>query len=157
MVKSKIQKPNKVDLKKIFLGLQEEMVSRLSTNREVITHPGTKGDASELKWIEMLNNYLPQRYKVDKAFVLDSEGARSEQIDVVVYDRQYSPFLFHEGGAIYIPSESVYAVFEVKQSLNKDAIEYAGGKVESVRKLKRTSVKIPHAGGTFSPNTTTPF
>lgn len=142
---------NKVNLKKIFLGLQEEMICRLSTNREVITHPGTKGDASELKWIDMLNNYLPTRYKVDKAFVLDSKGIRSEQIDVVIYDRQYSPFLLREGSAIYIPSESVYAVFEVKQSLNKEAIEYAGCKAESVRKLKRTSVPIPHAGGKFRP------
>ncbi len=147
-MKNKIKK---VDLRSIFLNLQEQMISKLSTNRKTILHPGTKGDASELNWIEMLNSYLPQRYKVDKAFVLDSDGHLSDQIDLVIYDRQYSPFLFNQDGALYIPSESVYAVFEIKQSINKNVIEYAGNKIESVRRLKRTSKHIYHAGGIEKP------
>jgi hypothetical protein len=139
----------RVDLKQIFMKLQNQMIAQLSTNREIITQPGTKGDASELNWIEMLNTYLPERYKVDKAFVLDSGGDLSEQIDIVIYDRQYSPFLFHQDGAIYIPAESVYAVFEVKQTISKEKIEYAGNKFASVRRLKRTSVPISHAGGEY--------
>jgi hypothetical protein len=142
---------NKIDLKKIFMNLQRQMISRLSANSKIINHPTAKGDASELNWIKMLNTYLPKRYKVDKAFVLDHEGILSEQIDLVIYDHQYSPFLFYQDNALYIPSESVYAVFEIKQNINKDVIEYAGKKAESVRKLKRTSASIPHAGGRFAP------
>ncbi len=140
-----------IDLKKIFMGLQDQMIATLSSNRETIKHPGTKGDASELKWIEMLNGYLPQRYKVNKAFVVDCNGTISQQIDIVIYDQHYSPFLFHQDGAIYVPAESVYGVFEVKQNLNKDAVEYSGQKAESVRRLKRTSVPIVHAGGKYKP------
>ncbi len=140
-----------MDLKKIFMNLQKQMISRLSANSKIINHPTAKGDASELNWIEMLNTYLPKRYKVDKAFVLDHEGTLSEQIDLVIYDHQYSPFLFNQDNALYIPSESVYAVFEIKQNINKDVIEYAGKKAESVRKLKRTSTSIRHAGGKFAP------
>jgi len=139
----------RVDLKQIFMKLQNQMIAQLSANREIITHPGTKGGASELNWIEMLNTYLPERYKVDKAFILDSGGDLSEQIDIVIYDKQYSPFLFHQDGAIYIPAESVYAVFEVKQTISKEKIEYAGNKFASVRRLKRTSVPISHAGGEY--------
>jgi len=146
-----VGKNNKIDLRAIFMKLQEQMISKLSTDGLAISHPTAKGDASELNWIDMLDKYLPKRYKVDKAFVLDFEGSLSEQIDVVVYDRHYSPFLFDQDGTKYIPSESVYAVFEVKQDLNKEAIEYAGRKAESVRRLKRTSVTIPHAGGKFRP------
>ena len=112
----------------LFLGLQKQMIVQLSANRENIVHPGTKGDASELSWIEMLQNYLPQRYQVRKAFVLDSTGELSEQIDIVIFDRHYSPFLFNQDGALYVPAESVYAVIEVKQDLNKEQIEYAGSK-----------------------------
>jgi hypothetical protein len=77
----------------------------------------------------MLNNYLPERYFVDNAFVLDCEGKLSDQIDVVIYDRQYSPFLFNQNFVKYIPAESVYAVFEVRQEIDLGNLKYAGGKV----------------------------
>ena len=136
-------------LRDLFIGLQAQMVAKLNTNRSGISHPGAKGDASELNWIQWLKEYLPKRYCVDKAFVIDCEDNLSHQMDVVIYDRQYTPFAFKQDSVIYIPAESVYAVFEVKQELNKGYIDYAGEKFESVRALKRTSVPIPHAGGIF--------
>jgi hypothetical protein len=140
-----------VDLHQLFLGLQQQLSATLSTNRRAIRHPGTKGDASELNWLKMLNTHLPARYRAEKAFVLDAEGQLSEQTDVVVFDRQYCPLLFVQGGAKYVPAESVYAVFEVKQELSKKAIEYAARKAATVRQLRRTSVPIPHAGGVYPP------
>jgi len=140
-----------IDLRELFLSLQKQMTARLQADRDVILHSGTKGDAAELNWLKMMDDYLPRRYQVSKAFVLDSRGSLSEQIDVVVHDRQYSPFLFNQDGARYVPAESVYAVFEVKQEFSKDIIEYAGQKIASVRNLHRTSAPIPHAGGTFTP------
>ena len=56
-----------------------------------------------------------------------------------------------------IPAESVYAVFEAKQTLNKEHIEYAREKVASVRRLHRTSLPIPHAGGTYPPKPLIPI
>src|SRR5262249_40096012 len=47
------------------------------------------------------------------------------------------------------PAESVYAVFEAKQTANADLVAYAQQKVASVRKLFRTSLPIPHAGGMY--------
>lgn len=138
---------NKIDIKDLFLSFQDEMKQSLRISRRHIGHPGSKGDASENEWIGWLTKYLPQRYKVDKAFVVDHEGTLSEQMDIVIYDRQYSPFVFHHNGIIYIPAESVYAVFEVKQELDKGNLEYAAGKIACVRELKRTSAPIVHAGG----------
>ena len=85
--------PTKVDLHKLFLGLQSQLVTKLQTNRALIQHPGTKGEAAELDWVGMLQQYLPSRYQVAKAFVIDADGTLSEQIDVVIFDRQYCPFL----------------------------------------------------------------
>jgi hypothetical protein len=140
-----------ISLRGLFLNLQQQMVASLSTVREVIPHAGTKGDASELHWLNMLNAYLPERYRADKAFVVDCQGRLSQQIDVVIYDRQYSPFLFNQDGAKYVPAESVYAVFESKQEMSAPHIKYAQEKARSVRRLKRTSAPIPHAGGTYKP------
>lgn len=142
-----VKQKNKIDIREIFLGLQHQMRSRLTLNRSILTHPVAKGDASELEWIEMLSAYLPKRYCVDKAFIIDCEGNLSEQIDIVIYDRQYSPFILKQNGATYVPAESVYAVTEVKSTLNKAVIEYASKKTASVRRLKRTRAPIVHAGG----------
>lgn len=114
-------------------------------------HPGMKGDDTEDNWREWLMAYLPNRYAVAKGVVIDADGNESEQIDVIIYDRQYSYLVLKHNETFLIPAESVYAVFEVKQSLNKGYMEYAQHKTESVRKLKRTSVAIKHAGGKYDP------
>lgn len=124
-----------IDLKEMFAGLQTEMNAALNINRFAIHHQGCKGDATEDKWIEFLRTYLPKRYNVDKAMVIDHEGNVSQQIDIVLYDVFFTPFIFNHDGFKYIPAEGVYAVFEVKQDI-KNNIEYAGKKIESVRKLK---------------------
>lgn len=134
-----------IDLKELFGGLQKQMLASLNVDREFIGHPGSKGDASERRWIEFIRTYLPDRYKVDKAIVIDSTGNVSEQMDVVIYDAIYTPFIFNQDGFMYIPAESVYAVFEVKQDV-KGYIDYAAQKVESVRKLKRTSIGMVASG-----------
>src|SRR5207253_2035678 len=112
-------------------------------------HPVSSGDASEEVWLELLTKYLPKRYMADKAFVVDSNGVFSQQIDVLIFDRQYTPFIFEFKGEKIVPAEGVYAVFEAKQSINAAQVGYAQAKVASVRKLHRTSLPIPHAGGTY--------
>jgi hypothetical protein len=129
--------------------LHDDIQERLARARRSFGHPGTKGDASESVWLELLKTYLPQRYQAASAHVVDSQGTFSEQIDVVVFDRQYSPFIFQFQGQTVIPAESVYGVFEAKQSINAEQVAYARKKVVSVRRLHRTSLPIPHAGGTY--------
>jgi hypothetical protein len=68
---------------------------------------------------------------------------------VVIFDRQYTPFIFNFEGQTVVPAESVYAIFEAKQSIDSRLISYARNKVESVRSLHRTSLPIPHAGGIY--------
>jgi hypothetical protein len=136
-------------LSKLLAGLHDDIENRLSIARKSFVHPGTKGSASENVWLELLTNYLPRRYQVSNAHVVDSEGAFSDQIDVVVFDRQYSPFIFKFEGHVIVPAESVYAVFEAKQSINATEVKYAQDKIRSVRSLIRTSLPIPHAGGTY--------
>jgi hypothetical protein len=138
-------------LSKILAGLHDEVEQRLATARKTFGHPGTKGDASQGVWLELFKTYLPQRYQSETAHVVDSKGAFSDQIDVVLFDRQYSPLVFRFQDEMIVPAESVYAVFEAKQSINASQVEYAQKKVASVRRLYRTSLPIPHAGGTYEP------
>jgi hypothetical protein len=145
------KQPNSVNLKDIFGGLQREMMDKMEAARRTIPHAPTLGDEAEANWLELFQAYLPKRYQAEKAFVLDSQGGLSQQQDIVIFDRQYSPFLLHAKHARYVPAESVYAVFEAKQDLTKDHIRYAGEKAASVRALHRTSSPIVHAGGRHDP------
>jgi len=133
----------------LLASLHNDIERRLQAAREAFGHPVTKGDASEHVWLELLKKYLPHRYEVAKAHVVDSQGNFSGQIDVVVFDRQYSPFIFHHEAQTIVPAESVYAAFEAKQSIDADEVNYAQKKIASVRRLHRTSLRIPHAGGVY--------
>lgn len=147
---------NSINMRDLFNGMQKQMEALLNTNREFIEHPGSKGDALEVVWIEWLRTYLPSRYCVDKAIVIDVDGNTSNQIDVIIYDQLYTPFVLNQNGFKYIPAEGVYAVFEVKPDLKGSVsvsesktlnhIQYTGVKIESVRKLTRTSARIINAG-----------
>jgi hypothetical protein len=136
-------------LSQLLAALHDDIQHRLETVRRSFAHPGKKGDASERVWLDLLEKYLPERYRVATAHVVDSNGLFSEQIDVVVFDRQYSPLIFHYEGQTIIPAESVYAVFEAKQTINATLVSYAREKIASVRRLHRTSLPIPYAKGTY--------
>jgi len=142
---------SKWDLSVLLTSLHDDIHQKLETARKSFEHPGTKGDVTENIWLSLFNNYLPKRYKAIKAFVVDSEGEFSEQMDVVIFDQQYTPFIFNFEGEVVIPAESVYAVFEAKQVISTDYVQYAQNKVRSVRRLHRTSLPIPHAGGLYPP------
>lgn len=144
-------------LSQLLSSLHEDVQLRLATVRKTFNHPGSKGDASENVWISLLDTYPPKRYQAAKAHVVDSQGNFSQQIDVVIFDRQYSPFIFTYEGEIIVPAESVYAVFEAKQTANAELVAYAQQKVASVRQLQRTSLPIPHAGGVYPPKALMPI
>lgn len=134
-----------------FLGVQEELALKLRRATQSIEHAGTKGSVNEDHWIDILRSYLPNRYQVASGFVIDSKGGRSDQMDVVVFDRHYTPTLLDQQSHRYIPVEAVYAVLESKPHFDKSYLEYAGLKAASVRKLHRTSTKITHMQGVAPP------
>lgn len=137
-------------LRKAFRTEQECLVARLKSSSR-ITHAGDRGEVNEQHFIDFLRKYLPNRYTVEKAIVLDSDGNVSQSIDVVVFDRQYTPALLDNDKHRYVPAEAVYAVFECKPKIDRCYLEYAADKAASVRRLKRTSVEIYTASGKLSP------
>lgn len=148
---------SKWSLPVLLESLHEDLQNHLTLSRKSFAHPGTKGDVSEGVWLQLLQRYLPQRYQANKAHVVDSHGNFSDQIDIVIFDRQYSPFIFNFEGELIIPAESVYAVFEAKQVIDAGMIDYAHKKAASVRRLHRTSLPIPHAGGVYPPKPLMPI
>lgn len=138
-------------LSTVLSGLHDEIEQQLARARKTFGHPGTKGDASEQIWIDLFKTHLPKRYSVEKAHVVDSRGNFSDQIDIVIFDQQYTPFVLNFKEQIIVPAESVYAVFEAKQSVNATNVKYAKEKAATVRTLHRTSLPIPYVDGVYKP------
>jgi hypothetical protein len=138
------------ELPGLFAGVQATLAASLHAASGAIGHPVAKGDAAELAWLRTLNDHLPLRYQATRGFVIDSSGTRSQQLDLILYDRQYTPLLYNQEQQRVVPAESVYAVFEVKPTLTTDYLRYAAEKIGSVRRLVRTTVAVP-AGGVFEP------
>jgi hypothetical protein len=126
---------------------QAVLATQLKLSQNSITHNGLQGEVNEEHFICFLRKYLPRRYSVDQGIVIDCLGQTSQQIDVIIYDNQYTPTLLDQQNHRYIIAEAVYAVLEVKPTVDKSNLAYAADKAQSVRSLHRTSVPIPHAGG----------
>lgn len=141
-------------LRGVFYDIEDEMRRSLSSERRRATHDGTLGGNSEELWRILLRRYLPARYQVEEAFVIDSQGDTSDQIDIVIFDAIYTSPLYGHDQKKYLPRESVYAAFEVKPKVNKEHLEYAGAKAASVVQLKCTSSPMINAGRPVPPRET---
>lgn len=128
-----------VTLTQLFVSKQGEMAAQF---KAPLGHPVAKGDNFENAWTNFLQTYLPSRYECSNGFIVDSRNNVSDQIDIIIYDKYFSPFFLNIGSNKYIPAESVYAVFEVKPVLDKKNFIYAQNKAESVRRLYRTSASV---------------
>lgn len=138
-------------LSTLLAELNATIEEGLARSRRAMGHPVAKGDASESVWLSLLSKYLPERYQAARAYVVDSHGTFSHQLDIVIYDRQYSPLIFEHEGQTIIPAESVYAIFEAKQSVDAEQVAYAQKKIGSVRRLHRTSLPVPNVLGVAEP------
>lgn len=135
----------------LLLRKQEKLLADLKECLD-IDHPTGKGDSSEESWRQFLSSILPNKYKITKGYVIDSEGNESEQMDIIIYDALYSPLIMTtKANEMYIPSEAVYAVAEVKQTINKAYLEYAHNKIESVKRLYRSSRGMISSGKKLPP------
>lgn len=131
-----------INLEDIFANRQEELRVRLARARS-LPHPTSAGDEGEEGWGEVLHDFLPRRYDVARhRFVIDAEGRVSQQQDIVISDGQFAPTFLVLGETRFIPVESVYAVLEVKPTMNKETLMYAGDKAASVRRLAYNPGKV---------------
>ncbi|MEP6963719.1 MAG: DUF6602 domain-containing protein, partial [Acidobacteriota bacterium] len=128
-----------INLAEVFRRVQTRMLADLSVIG-LLEHASTNGAAAEHNWIKLFSTYLPKRFRATSAFIINSAGRRSRQIDIAIYDQLHSPPLFPAQagaqGAIHLPIESVYAVFEVKPTISKQWLRDAGEKAASVRALR---------------------
>lgn len=133
-----------MDIKSLLKEKQESLTIALNVS---LGHPVTKGNHCEKAWIDFFREILPSKYAVDKGYVFDSTGKKSEQIDIIIYDALYAPLIYDtKDREKMVTAESVYAVFESKSEINKSTLQYASKKIASVTSLHR-STRAVFVGG----------
>lgn len=111
------------------------------------SHNLTKGEVAEEPVRDFLRKRLPPSIAVAKGQVIDSRGARSKQLDVIIYDASHTPILYasDEDDNRLIPSEGVIAVIEVKSHVQPSDIPGIIANMTSVKSLDK-SAYYPHVG-----------
>lgn len=125
-----------------FRATTDAMLARFHAARRATGQPTALGDGAERDWKETLEQFLPRRFAVSRAFIVDNHGNESDQIDLVIHDRHFSPTFWTIDDTRFLPAECVLAILEVKPELNRANVEYAANKAASVRRLHRTSAPI---------------
>ena len=126
-----------MDWEKLFQTSSLSMRSKFEEIRIAVEHRGLKGNANEQIVAEFLGKYLPSKIGFCTGEVIDSDGKRSKQVDVLAFDAATAPQFFQVGDIRVLPVESVYAVFEVKAVLNKQEIENAFNNMLAIKNLEK--------------------
>lgn len=113
-------------------------------------HAAEGGAETEIILKTFLKERLPRRFDVETGFIVGSDGSVSKQCDLIIYDAVNCP-IYRKGPKTYIfPKDNVAAVIEVKSKINKDELNDAARKIESVKKIKPTPITNIDQPVTFS-------
>ena len=137
-----------------YIGrIGSRLVNEFGNARQATT-PSQVGDAMEVPVREQLENILPSGIAIGSGCVIDSYGHTSQQIDVILYERNICPVfsINNTPGTAYYPCEGVVAVGEVKSTLSTTELKDSIRKIDSVKSLNRHIVTANPSELDYLPN-----
>lgn len=116
----------------VIAATELQMKAKLAEARAKFQHRGLKGDAVEDAVRDFLRSFIPRRLAVGTGEIIDRNGGRSAQTDIVIANEDH-PFTFtgDDPGLFFI--EGVSGAGEVKAVLTTAHLEST---VESSRRFK---------------------
>lgn len=118
-------------------------------NTRKLIHPGEFGGLRESLVRDLLKNFLPEAYGVSHGFVVAPGGEVSNQCDVVIYSRQFTPIIHTAEQQRFFPVESVVAVGEVKSVADSSVLRDALTKLVRVKEMRSQLKNAATAWSTF--------
>jgi hypothetical protein len=106
-------------------------------------HAGTKGRTREISLAELIEPLLSPSMAVCTGTVIDSSGAQSGQMDVIVLDRDVAPPMMTGREEGVVPFEAVLAAIEVKSSLDATELKASIGNARKLKSLTGRFVEVP--------------
>lgn len=103
-----------------MLAANYEEVERSVANQILLkasNHYPTEGSYRESIWKSLFEMIIPRKYCIEQGvFIIDSYGHKSKEVDLVVFDEMYTPYIFNYGKIKFIPIEAVAAVVQCKSN-----------------------------------------
>ncbi len=127
------------DLAEMMDRIAVRMRSEFEEARATTDHAASKGSMHETTVRQFLATHVPGSLGVCHGQAMDSTGATSRQLDVMIYDTENAPVLHVREGFRVLPIESVFAAVEVKSYLDGSALNDAIENMLSLKRLQRTA------------------
>lgn len=102
-------------LKENYKNLEQSILKQLLL--ETPNHHSTSGTHREKVWESLFRQIIPQKFSIAQGvFIIDSsqDTQVSPEVDLVIYDEQYTPYIFNYGNIKFIPIEAVSVVIQCK-------------------------------------------
>jgi hypothetical protein len=107
-----------MDVRQNFQSISNELNALKNTIRILMggeTHWLTDGEHKEAILRKILRRFLPESIGISRGFI-QSEKGLSNQMDIILYDNRF-PTLFKDGELVFITSDAVKAIIEVKTKI----------------------------------------
>lgn len=125
----------KKDVFKKILKNYDHMNQKMVEELELASaHGGLTGHYREAMWMKFFRSIIPMKYSLAQGVMLiDSDRNVSREVDIAVYDEQYTPYVYQYNTLKFIPIEAVAVVIECK-SKNYD-IDQLNKWIEAINEL----------------------
>lgn len=105
-------------------------------NTQSLIHPGEYGMLRESVVRDLLTHFLPESFGVSQGFVVSPDGSVSNQCDIIIYSKLFSPKIHTAEQQRFFPVESVLAVGEVKSTADPHTLKSALEKLIRVKEMR---------------------
>lgn len=122
-----------------WTGVASQLQVEAGVFSRLVGHNGEIGRANELALTQLVTSLLPADAGVGTGVIIDPQGHRSAQTDLVIYDKGAQPQILAHSTQLLFPVETVLAAIEVKTSVSTVDITDAGRKFASIRSLHPTA------------------
>ena len=141
-------KKNIENIIKNYVMYEKELINQLNFQ---IEHSTTIGGFREEIWKSFFERIVPKKFKVERSvFIMDSEGSFSNEVDLAIFDEQYTPYVFKYGQIKFIPIEAVAAVIECKSTnFKNDKIREWIDKIDNLSTSNDSIARI--VSGVYNP------
>lgn len=144
-------------IKENYRKMEEELVIQL--NYQVGNHQLTAGSNREKIWEHFFRRIVPKKFNIERSvFIIDSKEHASREVDIAIYDEQYTPYIFNYGDIKFIPVEAVAAVIQCKsKELDKKILKNWVKSIDDLKTSPNSIVRLAtniHVGNLDSETST---
>ena len=119
-------------------ALSDQLIADSDVIRQAYNiHNGSAGSNREDLAIKFLQAHLPKKFHITSGFALASDDVVSKQSDILIVDGMNNVALFPSKREEQWPVESIYAVVEVKTTLDGKALSDAIKKCIAFKSMRR--------------------